>query len=306
MARDFAEANVAQRGPRPLRRGRAGLVAVRADPRPAGPADVPRDEGQAPVLEPAQRVAGRDGHHHQGARSGQSRTVPLLALPTEAGLAVIGSNYGRAGRPAGLGKGDNLRAHPAGRGRGRGTSLGVPRGRGRGRAARADLERGAAPPTPASPRTRAAARHGGSRCSSWSRKPRAYRLTRDRRPRLPRLPHALGRGARDRRRARGRAGAAAARPRGARAGRRALRGARRPRRRRRLRPLHHVRDERRADRGDGPAAAHARDARRDARVARAVPDRRHPRATRASAAGGRPRIPTCARSSACRSSRAAA
>ena len=33
---------------------------------------------------------------------------------------------------------------------------------------------------------------------------------------------------------------------------------------------------------------------------------RHPRATRASAAGGRAPIPTCARSSACRSSRAAA
>ena len=44
-------------------------------------------------------------------------------------------------------------------------------------------------------------------------------------------------------------------------------------------------------------------ARRDARDARAVPDRATSTSTRASAAGGRRATPTCARSSACRSSR---
>jgi len=35
-----------------------------------------------------------------GARSGRQRTVPLLALPTDDGLAVIGSNYGKPKHPA--------------------------------------------------------------------------------------------------------------------------------------------------------------------------------------------------------------
>lgn len=46
-----------------------------------------------------------------GARSGQSRTVPLLGLPTADGLAVIGSNYGKPKHPAWR---HNLRAHPEG------------------------------------------------------------------------------------------------------------------------------------------------------------------------------------------------
>jgi deazaflavin-dependent oxidoreductase (nitroreductase family) len=46
-----------------------------------------------------------------GARSGQRRTVPLLALPTDDGLAVIGSNYGKPKHPAWR---HNLRAHPDG------------------------------------------------------------------------------------------------------------------------------------------------------------------------------------------------
>ena len=46
-----------------------------------------------------------------GARSGQSRTVPLLAMPTADGLAVIGSNYGRPKHPAWR---HNLRANPEG------------------------------------------------------------------------------------------------------------------------------------------------------------------------------------------------
>jgi deazaflavin-dependent oxidoreductase (nitroreductase family) len=46
-----------------------------------------------------------------GAHSGQPRTVPLLGLPTQDGLAVIGSNYGRPKHPAWR---HNLRAHPEG------------------------------------------------------------------------------------------------------------------------------------------------------------------------------------------------
>jgi len=46
-----------------------------------------------------------------GARSGQARTVPLLALPTDDGLAVIGSNYGKPKHPAWR---HNLRANPDG------------------------------------------------------------------------------------------------------------------------------------------------------------------------------------------------
>jgi deazaflavin-dependent oxidoreductase (nitroreductase family) len=47
-----------------------------------------------------------------GARSGAPRTVPVLALPTADGLAVIASNYGQARHPAWY---HNLRAHPEGR-----------------------------------------------------------------------------------------------------------------------------------------------------------------------------------------------
>jgi deazaflavin-dependent oxidoreductase (nitroreductase family) len=46
-----------------------------------------------------------------GARSGQRRTVPLLAMPTEEGLAIIGSNYGKPNHPAWR---HNLRANPEG------------------------------------------------------------------------------------------------------------------------------------------------------------------------------------------------
>ena len=42
---------------------------------------------------------------------GRSRTVPLLAMPTDDGLAVIGSNYGQARHPAWR---HNLRADPEG------------------------------------------------------------------------------------------------------------------------------------------------------------------------------------------------
>jgi deazaflavin-dependent oxidoreductase (nitroreductase family) len=46
-----------------------------------------------------------------GARSGHARTVPLLAMPTDDGLAVIGSNYGKPRHPAWR---HNLRANPEG------------------------------------------------------------------------------------------------------------------------------------------------------------------------------------------------
>jgi len=46
-----------------------------------------------------------------GARSGTRRTVPLLGLPTDDGLAIIGSNYGKPKHPAWR---HNLRANPDG------------------------------------------------------------------------------------------------------------------------------------------------------------------------------------------------
>ena len=44
-----------------------------------------------------------------GARSGQTRTVPVLGLPVSGGLAVIASNWGQSRHPAWS---HNLRAHP--------------------------------------------------------------------------------------------------------------------------------------------------------------------------------------------------
>lgn len=44
-----------------------------------------------------------------GAKTGQARTVPLLAIPDGAGLVLIGSNYGRTFAP---GWTYNLRANP--------------------------------------------------------------------------------------------------------------------------------------------------------------------------------------------------
>jgi deazaflavin-dependent oxidoreductase (nitroreductase family) len=46
-----------------------------------------------------------------GARSGRRHTVPLLAMPTDDGLAIIGSNYGKPKHPAWR---HNLRADPDG------------------------------------------------------------------------------------------------------------------------------------------------------------------------------------------------
>jgi deazaflavin-dependent oxidoreductase (nitroreductase family) len=46
-----------------------------------------------------------------GARSGQPRTVPVLGLPTDGGLAVIASNFGQHRQPGWY---YNLRANPEG------------------------------------------------------------------------------------------------------------------------------------------------------------------------------------------------
>ena len=47
----------------------------------------------------------------RGAKSGLPRSVPVLGFPTEDGLVVIASNYGRERHPAWH---HNLRAHPEG------------------------------------------------------------------------------------------------------------------------------------------------------------------------------------------------
>jgi deazaflavin-dependent oxidoreductase (nitroreductase family) len=44
-----------------------------------------------------------------GAKSGESRTVPVLGIPTSDGLAVIASNWGQLRHPSWY---HNLRAHP--------------------------------------------------------------------------------------------------------------------------------------------------------------------------------------------------
>jgi deazaflavin-dependent oxidoreductase (nitroreductase family) len=44
-----------------------------------------------------------------GARSGRDRTVPVLGIPAEGGLAIIASNFGQSRHPAWY---HNLRAHP--------------------------------------------------------------------------------------------------------------------------------------------------------------------------------------------------
>ncbi len=44
-----------------------------------------------------------------GARSGRPRTVPVLGIPTEGGVAIIASNFGQNRHPAWY---HNLRAHP--------------------------------------------------------------------------------------------------------------------------------------------------------------------------------------------------
>ena len=213
-----------------------------------------------------------------GARSGQARTVPLLAMPTDDGLAVIGSNYGKPKHPAWR---HNLRANPAGEVDVEGAPLGVPAvevederreriwqealrtypGFATYASARAPrrisvfvletstLDQGSDPWVEGDPAATAPP-SARSRTSCWR-----WPSERSVEEVLQRLVDAR-----------------------ARARRRPLRRARDAGRRGRLRALPHVGDERRADRGDRPAAAHARDARRDARDAGALPHRRHPHA----------------------------
>ena len=161
MSRDFAEANVFQRA---LRRFAA-----------SGPGSWLF----ARILDPLDRLTFRatKGRHlfssmlsalpvamvtTTGARSGQSRTVPLLALPTEDGLAIIGSNYGQPKHPAWR---HNLRANPEGEVDVEGGSGRSAPSRWRTSAASASGTRRCAP-TPASPATRAAPRPAGSPSSS--------------------------------------------------------------------------------------------------------------------------------------------
>ena len=56
-------------------------------------------------MSPASRTARSD------ARSGEPRTVPLLAMPTDDGMAIIASWYGNAKHPSWR---HNLRKHPDG------------------------------------------------------------------------------------------------------------------------------------------------------------------------------------------------
>jgi deazaflavin-dependent oxidoreductase (nitroreductase family) len=110
MARDYAEANVAQRGLRRFAASGPGswLFARILDPLDRLTFRVTKGRHLVSSLLSALPVAMLTT---TGARSGEPRTVPLLALPTGHGLAVIGSNYGRPRHPAWR---HNLRAHPEG------------------------------------------------------------------------------------------------------------------------------------------------------------------------------------------------
>jgi len=110
MGRSFAEANAFHRGLRRFAASGAGSWML------------------SRALHPLDRLAFRltKGRHlassllsalpvamvtTTGARSGRRHTVPLLAMPTEEGLAIIGSNYGKPKHPAWR---HNLRADPEG------------------------------------------------------------------------------------------------------------------------------------------------------------------------------------------------
>ncbi len=111
MARDFAEANVAQRGLRRFAASGPGswLFARMLDRLDRLTFRVTRGRHLFSSLLSALPVAMVTT---TGARSGQARTVPLLALPADDGLAIIASNYGRPRHPAWR---HNLRANPEGR-----------------------------------------------------------------------------------------------------------------------------------------------------------------------------------------------
>lgn len=110
MARDFAEANAAQRGLRRFAASGPGswLFARMLDRLDQLTFRVTKGKHLFSSMLSALPVAMVTT---TGARSGQSRTVPLLAMRTDDGLAVIGSNYGRPKHPAWR---HNLRANPEG------------------------------------------------------------------------------------------------------------------------------------------------------------------------------------------------
>ena len=110
MARDYAQANAAQRGLRRFAASGPGswLFARILDPLDRLTFRVTKGKHLFTSLLSALPVAMVTT---TGARSGQPRTVPLLAMPTADGMALIGSNYGRPKHPAWR---HNLRANADG------------------------------------------------------------------------------------------------------------------------------------------------------------------------------------------------
>jgi deazaflavin-dependent oxidoreductase (nitroreductase family) len=110
MSREFAEANAFQRAIRRFAASGPGswLFSRMLDPLDRVTFRVTKGRHMVSSLLSALPVAMVTT---TGARSGQSRTVPLLAMPTDDGLAVIGSNYGQVRHPAWR---HNLRGDPEG------------------------------------------------------------------------------------------------------------------------------------------------------------------------------------------------
>jgi deazaflavin-dependent oxidoreductase (nitroreductase family) len=110
MARSFAEANAVHRGVRRFAASGPGswLFSRALDSLDRLTFRVTKGRHLASSLLSALPVAMVTT---TGARSGRRRTVPLLAMPTDDGLAVIASNYGKPKHPAWR---HNLRAHPEG------------------------------------------------------------------------------------------------------------------------------------------------------------------------------------------------
>ena len=110
MSREFAEANALQRGLRRFAASGPGswLFARVLDPLDQMTFRATKGKHLASSMLSALPVAMVTT---TGARSGRSRTVPLLAMPTDDGLAVIGSNYGQPRHPAWR---HNLRGDPEG------------------------------------------------------------------------------------------------------------------------------------------------------------------------------------------------
>ena len=110
MAREFAEANAVQRGIRRFAASGPGswLFSRTLDHLDRFTFRITKGKHMASSLLSALPVAMVTT---TGARSGERRTVPLLAMPTADGLAIIGSWYGNAKHPAWR---HNLRKQPEG------------------------------------------------------------------------------------------------------------------------------------------------------------------------------------------------